>query len=377
MEKIYTLTHQDLHSAARLGVVHLPHGDVTTPAFMPVGTNGTVKGIYHDTLKKIGYNLILANTYHLYLRPGTEVLKTYGGLHAFCHWDGNILTDSGGFQVFSLSGLRKIEQDGVKFQSHIDGSRHVFTPEKVVDIQSIIGSDIAMCLDVCTEPGIPYKNALKAMDITHMWAKRALARKTELGDSFPGNLFGIVQGNFFEDLRKASAQTISGMDFPGVAIGGLSVGEQPETFKQMLAFTASQITLEKPRYVMGIGSPDYILEAVENGIDLFDCVLATRMARNGAVFTDDGVLTLKKAIFEKQMIPVDPDCDCTCCREYTRGYMHHLVKCNEMLCGMLATEHNLSYFHRLMERVRTAIAHDAFTQFKKDYLERFYHGAKD
>ncbi|MFA6891097.1 MAG: tRNA guanosine(34) transglycosylase Tgt [Sphaerochaetaceae bacterium] len=374
MDSIYTLTHQDAHSGARLGVVHLPHGDVTTPAFMPVGTNGTVKGIYHDTLRKIGYNLILANTYHLYLRPGTEVLRRYGGLHAFCNWDGNILTDSGGFQVFSLSGLRKIEQDGVKFQSHIDGSRHVFTPENVVDIQSVIGSDIAMCLDVCTEPDIPYRNAVKAMEITHAWAKRALDRKKEIGDAFPGNLFGIVQGNFFEDLRKTSAETISGMDFPGVAIGGLSVGESPQTFKHMLAFTAEHTTREKPRYVMGIGSPDYILEAVENGIDLFDCVLATRMARNGAVFTDDGVLTLKKAVFAEQMIPVDPDCSCTCCKEYTRGYMHHLVKCNEMLGGMLATEHNLAYFHRLMGRVRQAIAEDRFAQFKKDYLERFYHG---
>jgi queuine tRNA-ribosyltransferase len=374
MNKIYTELHKDTTSKARLGIVHLPHGDVETPAFMPVGTNGTVKGIYHDTIKKIGYNLILANTYHLYLRPGTEVLKAYGGLHNFCHWDGNILTDSGGFQVFSLSGLRKIEQSGVKFQSHIDGSRHVFTPEKVVDIQQVIGSDICMCLDVCTPPDIPYKNAIQAWKITKDWAERSLKHREELGDAFPGNLFGIVQGNFYKDLRKESAETISGMDFPGIAIGGLSVGESKDTFCDMLAYTADCITSEKPRYVMGIGSPDYILEAVENGIDLFDCVLATRMARNGAVFTDDGVMTLKKAKYALVQEPVDPDCDCTCCREYTQGYMHHLVKCNEMLGGMLATEHNLAYFHRLMVRVREAIKEDRFASFKKEYLERFYAG---
>ncbi|MFA6845041.1 MAG: tRNA guanosine(34) transglycosylase Tgt [Sphaerochaetaceae bacterium] len=376
MEKIYSLTHQDAHSKARNGIIHLGHGDVCTPAFMPVGTNGTVKGIYHDTIKRIGYNLILANTYHLYLRPGTEVLKQYGGLHNFCHWDGNILTDSGGFQVFSLSGLRKIEQQGVKFQSHIDGSRHIFTPEKVVDIQNIIGSDICMCLDVCTKPDIPHRNAEEAWKITRTWAERSIRRRDELGESFRGKLFGIVQGNFFEDLREESARTISEMDFPGVAIGGLSVGETPDVFKKMLAFTADKITVEKPRYVMGIGSPDYILEAVENGIDMFDCVLATRMARNGAVFTDDGVLTLKKAVFANSMESVDSECDCTCCREYTRGYLHHLVKCNEMFGGMLATEHNLAYFQRLMVRIRKAIAEDRFTQFKKDYLERFYAAKK-
>ena len=369
---IIRILKKDKDTEARLGILSLPHGDVETPAFMPVGTNGTVKGIYHDTIRKMGYGIILGNTYHLYLRPGTEVLSDFGGLHSFSHWDRNILTDSGGFQVFSLSGLRKIRENGVTFQSHIDGSRHVFTPEKVVDIQSVIGSDIAMMLDVCTPPGIDHRAAAEAWKITEGWAERALKEKARLGESFPGNLFGIVQGNFYEDLRKESAEVISGMDFPGVAIGGLSVGEEKNVFCDFLAYTASYVTKEKPRYVMGIGSPDYILEAVENGIDLFDCVLATRMARNGGLFTDDGVITIKKAMYKFDHGPIQEGCQCTACREYSRGYMHHLNRCGEMLGGMLATEHNLQYLYDLMIRIRKAIAEDRFAEFKRDYLRRFY-----
>ena len=362
----------DRETKARLGILSLPHGDVETPAFMPVGTNGTVKGIYHDTIRRIGYKLILANTYHMYLRPGTEVLESFGGLHSFANWDGNILTDSGGFQVFSLSGLRKIKDNGVTFQSHIDGSKHVFTPEKVVDIQSVIGSDIAMCLDVCTPPGIEHRNAAEAWRVTKLWAERSIEERNRLGEKFRGNLFGIVQGNFYKDLRKESALTISDMDFPGIAIGGLSVGEEKNQFEDMLAYTAQFITPEKPRYVMGIGSPDYILAAVENGIDLFDCVLATRMARNGGLFTDDGVIALKKAVYKFDHSPVVEGCQCTLCREYSKAYMHHLIKCNEMLGGMLATEHNLQYLYDLMMRIRTAIKEDRFREFKESYLRRFY-----
>lgn len=369
---IYTELKRSKDSKARIGIVHLPHGDVETPVFMPVGTNGTVKGIYHDTIRKIGYKLILANTYHIYLRPGLEVLEEYGGLHNFSSWDGNILTDSGGFQVFSLSGLRKIKEDGVTFQSHLDGSKHIFTPEKVVNIQRVIGSDIAMCLDVCTPPNIEYKAAKEAWRITKLWAERSLKERQNLGESFRGNLFGIVQGNFYEDLRKESAQTISEMDFPGVAIGGLSVGETWKEFRDMLAYTASYITEEKPRYVMGIGSPDYILYCVENGIDLFDCVLATRIARNGAVFTDDGLLTLKKAMYKMDKGPLQEGCTCTACREYSRGYMHHLVRCNEMLGGMLATEHNLTYLYNFVERIKESIREDRFEEFKRNYLMRYY-----
>ena len=369
---IIRIMKKDNDTKARLGILSLPHGEVETPAFMPVGTNGTVKGIYHDTIRKIGYRLILANTYHLYLRPGTEVLEDFGGLHGFSSWDGNILTDSGGFQVFSLSGLRKVKESGVTFQSHIDGSKHIFTPEKVVDIQSVIGSDIAMVLDVCTPPGIEHRNAEEAWRVTKLWAERSIEERNRLGERFRGNLFGIVQGNFYEDLRKESALTISDMDFPGVAIGGLSVGEEKNVFEDMLAYTAQFVTEEKPRYVMGIGSPDYILAAVENGIDLFDCVLATRMARNGGLFTDDGVIALKKAQYRFDHGPIQEGCGCTLCREYSRAYMHHLIKCNEMLGGMLATEHNLQYLYDLMIRIRKAIAEDRFAEFKRDYLRRFY-----
>lgn len=371
-DRIYTCTFRDVETRARLGYIDLPHGRVETPAFMPVGTNGTVKGIYHDRIRDIGYQIILANTYHLYLRPGEEVLKRFGGLHRFSNWNRNILTDSGGFQVFSLSGLRKVRDAGVTFQSHIDGSRHVFTPEKVVDIQAVIGSDIAMVLDVCTPPGIEYRNAKEAWRVTRLWAERSIEERNRLGESFRGNLFGIVQGNFYEDLRHESALTISEMDFPGIAIGGLSVGESKQQFNDFLAYTSQYITDEKPRYVMGIGSPDYIFECVENGIDLFDCVLATRMARNGGLFTDDGVITMKKAIHKFDERPIQEGCTCTACTKYSRAYMHHLIKCNEMLGGMLATEHNLTYLYTLLERIRSSIREGRFSSFKKEYMARFY-----
>ncbi|MBQ0072505.1 MAG: tRNA guanosine(34) transglycosylase Tgt, partial [Spirochaetales bacterium] len=329
-------------------------------------------GIYHDTVRDMGYEIILANTYHIYLRPGLEVLEQYGGLHNFSHWDKNILTDSGGFQVFSLSGLRKIKDSGVTFQSHIDGSKHIFTPEKVVDIQKVIGSDIAMVLDVCTPPGIDYKAAKEAWRVTKLWAERSIEERNRLGESFRGNLFGIVQGNFYQDLRKESAEVLSAMDFQGIAIGGLSVGETKTQFADMLAYTAEYVTPEKPRYVMGIGSPDYILDCVENGIDLFDCVLATRIARNGAVFTDDGLMVLKKAIHTYNQGPIQEGCTCAACRNYSVGYMHHLIKCNEMLGGMLATEHNLHYLYHFLERIREAIREDRFLEFKKEYLARYY-----
>ena len=376
MDNFFQVTHKDDNSKARTGLLNLPHGTVTTPAFMPVGTNGTVKGMYHSTVKEIGYNLILGNTYHLYLRPGCDVLKMFDGLHKFSDWDRNILTDSGGFQIFSLSQLRKIYDEGIKFQSHIDGSRHEFTPEKVVDIQQVIGSDIAMVLDICSPPGIDWRKTKKAMDLTHKWAERAIARRDSLeeltGRAFRGNLFGIVQGGFFEDLRKESAKTISDMDFPGIAIGGLSVGESKEDFCHYLALTADVVTDKKPRYVMGIGTVDYILEAVSNGIDLFDCVLATRQARHGSVFTDDGMLNLTRSFNRFNDGPIQEGCTCAACTRYSRAYLHHMFKCNEMLGGMLASEHNLHYLYDLMLRVRKAIEENRFESFKKEYLDRFY-----
>ncbi len=376
MDRIYKMHHRDSHCKARTGEIVLGHGTVKTPAFMPVGTNGTVKAMYHRTIEEIGYNLILGNTYHLYLRPGCDVLNSFDGLHGFSSWQGNILTDSGGFQIFSLSKLRKIFDEGIRFQSHIDGSRHEFTPEKVVDIQQVIGSDIAMVLDVCSPPDIDWKKTKKAMDLTHLWAELAIKRRDELfektGRAFRGNLFGIVQGGFYDDLRTESARTISQMDFPGIAIGGLSVGEEKDKFKYFLGLTADEITYEKPRYVMGIGSVDYILEAVEHGIDLFDCVLATREARHGTVFTDDGMLNLTRAFNEFSKSPIQEGCTCAACRNYSRSYMRHLFKCGEMLGGMLASEHNLTYLYNLIIKVRKAIEEDRFLQFKNDYLARFY-----
>ncbi len=376
MERIFTLKHQDRNGKARTGVLSLPHGEVDTPVFMPVGTAGTVKAMYHKTVADIGYNLILGNTYHLYLRPGTDVLSLFDGLHAFSNWGRNILTDSGGFQIFSLSKLRKIYEDGIKFQSHIDGSRHVFTPEKVVDIQQCIGSDIAMCLDICSAPGIDKKKTMKAMDLTHAWAERCINRRDSLleetGRAFRGNLFGICQGGFYEDLRIQSAKTISQMDFPGIAIGGLSVGESKEEFKHFLAVAADACTHEKPRYVMGIGTVDYILEAVENGIDMFDCVLATREARHGTVFTDDGMLNLSRAFNEKNSGPISEGCTCTACTHYSRAYMRHMFKAGEIYGAMLASEHNLTYLYNFMLRIRQSIEEDRFESFKNEYMARFY-----
>ncbi|MGI6466475.1 MAG: tRNA guanosine(34) transglycosylase Tgt [Sphaerochaetaceae bacterium] len=371
MKNIFEVTYQDKNSAARNGLLTLGHGVVKTPTFMPVGTNATVKALHHETVSNIGYNLILANTYHLYLRPTMEVLETYGGLHNFSNWNKNILTDSGGFQIFSLSKFRKIEEEGVMFQSHIDGSRHKLTPEKVVDIQKIIGSDILMVLDVCTAPDISWHKAKEAMDITHLWAKRS-KEHWENQEDFKGKLFGIVQGNFYKDLRKVSAEVISELDFPGIAIGGLSVGESSETFSEYLNYTTGFLPKDKVRYVMGIGSPDYILDAIGNGIDIFDCVLATRAGRNGSVFTDDGLIQMKKAVHTFDQGPIVEGCNCRACKDYSRGYLRHMFKANEMLGGMLATEHNLTYLYDLVEKARLAISEDRFESFKNSYLKRYY-----
>lgn len=376
MREIFVKTCQDASTKARNGYIDLPHGRVITPAFMPVGTNGTVKGIYHDKVEAIGYRLILGNTYHLYLRPGTDVIGQFGGLHEFSNWNHNILTDSGGFQIFSLPGLRKVKKEGVSFQSHIDGSRHFFSPEKVVDIQHILGSDIAMTLDYCTPPDITYKKAIEALKITEEWGQRSVDHVKSISD-FRGNLFAIVQGNFFRDLRKESAEFVSSLDTPGIAIGGLSVGEKPEVFKDFLAYTMDMLPENKPRYVMGIGSPDYLLEAVQDGVDIFDCVMATRMARHGTVFTDDGPISLSKAQWAFDKGPIESGCTCDACTRYSRAYLRHMFKAEEMFGGMLATEHNLTYLYHLMERTREAIQKGCFADFKKDYLERYYFTKQD
>ncbi len=372
---IFTTSVNDKSTLARTGQLKLPHGIVETPVFMPVGTAGTVKAVHHETVDAMGYNLILGNTYHLYLRPGQEVLESYGGLHNFSNWKHNILTDSGGFQVFSLSGLRKIREEGVTFQSHIDGSRHLFTPERVVDIQRTIGSDIQMVLDVCTPPEITHRKAKEAMEITHRWAGRAKERWLQVREEgYQGNLFGIVQGNFFKDLRAESAQAISEMDFPGIAIGGLSVGETPEVFDEFLSYTAELLPREKPRYVMGIGTPEYILTAIGQGIDMFDCVFATRTARNGALFTSRGMVSMKKAKHALDHGPVEEGCPCRACQQYSRGYLRHLYKAGEILGPMLGSEHNLYFLHRLVEGARNAIRDGRFSQFSQEFLRQYRQG---
>lgn len=368
---MFTQLEKDKNTNARNGIMHLPHGDVLTPAFMPVGTNGAVKALSHKSLKEMGYDLILGNTYHLYLRPGLEVIKNAGSLHDFTTWDKNILTDSGGFQVFSLSEFRKISEEGVKFRSHIDGSSHMFTPENVIEKQEVFKSDILMMLDVCTPPGIGEREAKDALEITTRWAKRGTERWKNREDGYDGKLFAIVQGNFYKDLRKRSAMDLLELDTPGIAIGGLSVGETPEIFHEYLSYTAEFLPDEKPRYVMGIGTPDYILSAVESGIDIFDCVYPTRIARNGTAFTRDGLIMLKNAQHQFSLLPLDPECDCPVCKQYSRSYLRHLVKAKEILAPMLVTEHNLYFLAKMMQEIRESIKNGNFDIYSKKFIKRY------
>ena len=370
-KNIYTLLHQDAGSAARTGVIRLPHGTVQTPAFMPVGTAATVKGITKDDLHEIGFEIILANTYHLFLRPGMDVIKQAGGLHGFSGWNKNFLTDSGGFQVFSLSQLRKIKEEGVTFQSHIDGSRQFLSPEIAVQVQAAFNSDIQMQLDICSPYGIPKKETEKALTLTTAWMHRAV-REWDQTEGYEGSLFPIIQGGFFEDLRIRSIESIMECDPHGIAIGGLSVGEPEEVYKEFLAFTAAHVPKHKPLYVMGIGTPDYILEAVKNGVDLFDCVLPSRNARNGNLFTRTGPISIKKKEYEYDFGPIDPSCSCKVCRNYSRAYLRHLFRCKEILYSMLATYHNLAFLHRMVAEIREAITADRFSEYYRRFLKDYY-----
>jgi len=365
------IDHQDTGTRARTGTLSLPHGEVDLPSFMPVGTNASVKAVHHTTVEAMGTRLILANTYHLYLRPGIDVIRAAGGLHRFSSWKHNILTDSGGYQVFSLAPFRKILADGVKFRSHIDGSYHVLTPEIVVELQEAFGSDILMPLDVCTGTESTRKDAEKALATTTVWLKRTVERWKARSSDYDGRLFGIIQGQFYADLRRQSAQQVIDLDTPGIAIGGLSVGETFPVYEDMLGVLAPLLPADKPRYVMGIGTPDYILTAVENGVDLFDCVYATRIARNGSVFTADGLIDLKKARFEKDFSPILDGCRCHACTTYSRAYLRQMFKCNEILGPMLATEHNLQFLHDFLIDIRAAIRQGRFAEFKTAFLGRF------
>ncbi len=369
---IFTKEQSDSSTRARTGRIVLPHGVVETPAFMPVGTNATVKAIGPDSLAEIGFPIILANTYHLFLRPGYELIREAGGLHGYTGWKGNFLTDSGGFQIFSLAALRKLSEEGVRFQSHIDGASKFISPEDAVEAQTAFNSDIQMQLDVCTPWGTEVGEAMKAADLTTRWAMRAKQRwQQKRNEGYEGELFGIVQGNFHKELRRKSMDEILALDLPGIAIGGLSVGEPFDVFSEFLSHSSSLLPDDKPRYLMGIGTPDYILEAVENGIDMFDCVFPTRTARNGLIFTVHGPIAIKKAIYARDFGPPDPGCACRVCHSHSRSYLRHLFKCEEILYAMLATYHNLFFIHNLVERVRASIREGQFAAFKRDFLSGY------
>lgn len=353
---------------ARLGKLYTPHGVIETPVFMPVGTRATVKTMTPEEVKDLGAQIILSNTYHLYLRPGHELIKEAGGLHKFMNWHGPILTDSGGFQVFSLGELRKIKEEGVEFKSHIDGSTHFISPEKSIEIQNALGSDIMMCFDECTPYPCSYEYAKESMERTTRWAKRCRDYHTEWDKQ---GLFGIVQGSVYKDLREKSAKSLVEMDFSGYAVGGLSVGEPKDLMCDVLDYTVDLLPKDKPRYLMGVGTPDYLFEAVIRGIDMADCVLPTRIARNGTVLTSHGKLVIRNAKYARDFSKLDPECDCYTCTNYSRAYIRHLFNVNEILGARLATIHNLYFLIKLMANIREAIREDRLLEFRDEFYKKF------
>ena len=353
---------------ARLGLIHTNHGDIETPIFMPVGTKATVKAMTPDELKDIEAQIILSNTYHLYLRPGQELIKEAGGLHKFMNWDRPILTDSGGFQVFSLGNLRKITEEGVEFRSHVDGSKHFISPEKSMEIQNCLGSDIMMAFDECVPYPASYEYTKASMERTTRWAKRCKEYHKNTDNQA---LFGIVQGGMFKDLRDISINDLTELDFPGYAVGGLSVGEPKDLMIELLDHTVEKLPKNKPRYLMGVGSPDYLFEAVESGIDMADCVLPTRMARNGAFLTSAGQVTIKNAKYIHDFTPIDKECNCYTCRNYSKAYIRHLFKENEILGARLATIHNLFFLINLMKNIRMSIRENRFLEYKKEFYSKY------
>ena len=357
----------DIHTSARLGQLVLSHGTVDTPVFMPVGTQATVKTLTPDDLYEMDIKIILGNTYHLYLRPGEALIQKAGGLHNFMNWKNNMLTDSGGFQVFSLSKLRKITDEGVYFNSHIDGSRHFLTPEKVMEIQQKLGADIAMCFDECAPYPCSYEEAEIATERTTQWAKRCKAVHHREDQA----LFGIVQGNVFADLRQRSAIDLVEMDFPGYAIGGLSVGESKEEMYHILDLTHVLLPSVKPRYLMGVGAPEDLLEGVRRGVDMFDCVLPTRLARHGNAYTRRGRITIRNAVFADDFTPIDSDCNCYVCKNYTRAYLRHLFKAGEILALRLLSYHNVYFLTSLMENIRKAIREEDFLGFYHSFMQDY------
>jgi queuine tRNA-ribosyltransferase len=356
-------------SGARLGRLHTPHGTFETPMFMPVGTQATVKTMSPEELEEIGSGIILANTYHLYLRPGHDVVREAGGLHRFMNWNRGILTDSGGFQVFSLSPLRKITEEGVSFRSHISGEPLFLSPEKSIEVQNALGADIIMAFDECPPYPAEREYVRASLERTTRWAERCLKAHRRPQDQA---LFGIVQGGMYKDLREQSAKQLVAMDFPGYAVGGLSVGEPKELMYEILSHTTPLLPADKPRYLMGVGSPDALIEGVIRGIDMFDCVLPTRIARNGTTMTSQGRLVVRNARYARDFSPLDPECDCYTCRHYTRAYIRHLIKADEIFGLRLTTYHNLYFLTRLMERIREAIRKDRLLDFRDQFFARYY-----
>jgi queuine tRNA-ribosyltransferase len=384
MQNDFQLLASDQHSKARRGRLKTAHGVIDTPAFMPVGTQGSVKGVSPRELRELNAQIVLGNTYHLFVRPGLEVIKHFGGVHNFMSWNGPILTDSGGYQIFSLVKLRKITEDGVEFQNHIDGARAFISPEIAMEIQAALGSDIAMVLDECVPYPCEYDYAAKSAELTTRWAKRCKEWKRRNGETVSGRvadspirpfadsmLFGIIQGGTFDDLRKQNTQAIVELDFDGYAIGGVSVGEPEEEMMRAVESAEPFLPADKPRYAMGLGTPPQMLEMIARGMDMFDCVLPTRLARNGTAFTAAGTVNLKNAEFALDKRPIEENCACPACREFTRGYIRHLIKAEEILGLRLITLHNLHFYLNLMREARAEIEHGTFDKFRKAFVAEY------
>ena len=361
------IKHIDKQTGARYGILHTPHGDVEVPMFMPVGTNATVKCLSPEEIKSLGAGVILANTYHLHLRPGEEIVKNAGGVHQFMNYDGPMLTDSGGFQVFSLQKTRKITEEGVEFRNIYNGDKDMFTPEKVIQIEEDIGADIIMSFDECIPYPVTHEYAKRSTERTIRWAKRGLmAHKRE-----DQALFGIVQGGEFQDLREMCAKELAALDFPGYSIGGTSIGEPKDVCFRMIEDAIRYLPTNKPRYLMGVGSLDYILGGIERGVDMMDCVLPTRIARHGALMTSQGRINIRKAQYKEDFTPLDPECDCYTCKHYTKAYLHHLFMCNEEFGKRLNSIHNIRFLIKVVEGARKAIQEDRFKEYEEEILRKY------
>ena len=364
----YELIKEEKHTGARLGILHTPHGSFPTPMYMPVGTLATIKGLSPEELKEMGADVVLANTYHLWLRPGEDLVAEAGGLHKFMNWDKGILTDSGGFQVFSLSDMRKITEEGVHFRNHINGEKLFLSPEKAIHIENQLGADIIMSFDECPAFDQSYDYVKRSIERTTRWAERGLRAHQRPQDQA---LFGILQGAGYKDLRLAHAQDMIAMDFPGYSIGGLSVGESKEEMNEVLDYLTPVMPKHKPRYLMGVGSPDSLIDGVIRGVDMFDCVLATRIARNGTCMTSQGRLVVKNAQYARDFRPIDEKCDCYTCKHYSRAYIRHLIKCDEIFGLRLASIHNVHFLLNLMKQVRYHIENDSLLDFRQAFFEEY------